>query len=1072
MNSDLLEVKIPECYSSIIRFGKNTARQLLEVSEIGLLDFQSDPLTVRGKNNQKLVFISSVISDDSISERYLYLSTSSLQHPGITPFESQVSWIGNLTTEHPSNVILTWKNNFEFIQEDNASGKKGLRLPQLGALHSILGYWTTEYPKPATVVLPTGTGKTETMLALLIAAQIQKLLVVVPSDVLRNQLSKKFETFGVLQKSGVIGIDAHRPVVGQLRQAFESVEDANIFCTKCNVIITTPKALYASSDNIWSEIVKNFSHLFVDEAHHVEARTWDKLRSQFENKNVLQFTATPFREDGKRVAGQIIYSFPLRQAQKLEYFSKINYFPVTSFEEPDIAIAKEAVAQLRRDLAQGFQHILMARVKRIGRAEEILQIYKDLASDFNPVILHSTLDSQSRKQALEEIRNNRSRIIICVNMLGEGFDLPNLKIAAIHDAHKSLCVTLQFIGRFTRVSNLNIGNASIVTSKPEGIIDENLRKLYSEDPDWNYIIQDLSETTISKEKNANEFDKEFGSLPEEISLQSIDLKMSTVIYRTHCDDWNPQAIYDYVPVEQLFTNPIAVNEKDKVVWFIVENRIQVGWGTIETIKDIRYDFFALYWNEENNLLYINCSSTDSIYSDLAKTVCGEDVEILNGEEIYRSMAKIDRLVPTNVGVLDIRNRSRRFSLHVGADVIEGFPLAEAQTKTKTNIFASGFENGYKVSIGASLKGRIWSYRIATSISDWVEWCNHIGQKVIDSEINPDVVMGGFIRPIVVDSRPPYVALGIDWPWEVYANCTDETRLKYAGHEWPLIDSYPKISNFNTDGNILFEINTPESSVKYEIFFSNKSMKLRAIIDEIKVITKRTEVNLSDYLNSLGLTIILEQDATLIFPRFLLKPNRNLSPFDEQNIIPLDWTGINLRKESQGQNRDSDSIQYRVTDYIKSLLDWDLIIDDDGSGEIADIVALKINGNDLHIHISHCKFSSEDIPGARIEDLYEVCGQAQKSVIWRRNIDVFFKNLIRREKKRVINNQNGIIIGDSNLLLSIQDKSRYLIPKLTISIAQPGLSKSKVSSKQLELLASTEVYIQEIANAKFFVLSSQ
>jgi hypothetical protein len=32
-------------------------------------------------------------------------------------------------------------------------------------------------------------------------------------------------------------------------------------------------------------------------------------------------------------------------------------------------------------------------------------------------------------------------------------------------------------------------------------------------------------------------------------------------------------------------------------------------------------------------------------------------------------------------------------MHVGADVIEGFPLAEAQPKTKTNIFAYGYQKG-------------------------------------------------------------------------------------------------------------------------------------------------------------------------------------------------------------------------------------------------------------------------------------------------------------------------------------------------------------------------------------------
>lgn len=36
------------------------------------------------------------------------------------------------------------------------------------------------------------------------------------------------------------------------------------------------------------------------------------------------------------------------------------------------------------------------------------------------------------------------------NKMGEGFDFPFLKIAAIHAPHQSLAVTLQFIGRFAR----------------------------------------------------------------------------------------------------------------------------------------------------------------------------------------------------------------------------------------------------------------------------------------------------------------------------------------------------------------------------------------------------------------------------------------------------------------------------------------------------------------------------------------------------------------------------------------------------------------------------------------------
>jgi superfamily II DNA or RNA helicase len=48
------------------------------------------------------------------------------------------------------------------------------------------------------------------------------------------------------------------------------------------------------------------------------------------------------------------------------------------------------------------------------------------------------------------LRSRKSRIVVCVGIVGEGVDLPALKIAALHDAHRSLTVTLQFVGRLTR----------------------------------------------------------------------------------------------------------------------------------------------------------------------------------------------------------------------------------------------------------------------------------------------------------------------------------------------------------------------------------------------------------------------------------------------------------------------------------------------------------------------------------------------------------------------------------------------------------------------------------------------
>ncbi len=64
-------------------------------------------------------------------------------------------------------------------------------------------------------------------------------------------------------------------------------------------------------------------------------------------------------------------------------------------------------------------------------------------------------------------------------MLGEGFDFPELKIAALHDPHRSVGVALQFIGRFAR-SRPDLGTATAVVSRPDPGYDERLRALYAE----------------------------------------------------------------------------------------------------------------------------------------------------------------------------------------------------------------------------------------------------------------------------------------------------------------------------------------------------------------------------------------------------------------------------------------------------------------------------------------------------------------------------------------------------------------------------------------------------------------
>jgi len=141
----------------------------------------------------------------------------------------------------------SWDGKFRFRAEiANADGSvglgnEGLRPPQVGALHAIGAHWSL-YHQPATVVMPTGTGKTETMLSVLAAYVRKPMLVVVPSDALRAQTVRKFLTMGLLRQLGVLAPEAGNPIVGIVNKVPKSVADLEIF-ERCNVIVGTMSSL-------------------------------------------------------------------------------------------------------------------------------------------------------------------------------------------------------------------------------------------------------------------------------------------------------------------------------------------------------------------------------------------------------------------------------------------------------------------------------------------------------------------------------------------------------------------------------------------------------------------------------------------------------------------------------------------------------------------------------------------------------------------------------------------------------------------------------------------------------------
>ncbi len=235
-------------------------------------------------------------------------------------------------TVTPEEVVATWVDNFKFIKEDEAANIKGLRPPQLGALHSILAHIQNPEDK-AIVVMPTGTGKTETMLATLIANCCERLLISVPSDSLRTQISDKFVTLGLLKEFGIVDPLCLNPIVGIINHGFSDAAELQDFVSRCNAVVSTMSLLTGFSPQQKALLNNAFSHFFVDEAHHSEADTWKELIEKFSPEKVVLFTATPFRNDGKSLQGKVIFNFSLRKAQEQRYYKTINYLPIREYNK-------------------------------------------------------------------------------------------------------------------------------------------------------------------------------------------------------------------------------------------------------------------------------------------------------------------------------------------------------------------------------------------------------------------------------------------------------------------------------------------------------------------------------------------------------------------------------------------------------------------------------------------------------------------------------------------------------------------------------------------------------------------
>lgn len=987
----------------------------------------------------------------------------------------------------PIDIVNSWKNAFSFKEEDVDNKLIGLRKPQIGAIHSILGHLTNAN-EIATVVLPTGTGKTEAMLSILIAGKCNKLLVTVPSDALRGQLAGKFYDLGWLKKldkdgKSIVSSNAKYPKVGILNTGFRDDEELNQFFDNCNVIVSTMDLLTSMSIKHTNLISEKCSHLFVDEAHHSKAKSWDKFIKSFDKNKVVLFTATPYRNDGQLLDGKIIYNFTLKEAQEQGYFKEIDFFPIREYDQKsaDLKIAEVAVNKLREDIANGYEHILMARCKDKLRADEVFEIYSK-HTDLNPIKIYSNLKGQSYIK--QNIINKQHKIIVCVDMLGEGFDLPELKIAAFHDVRKSLPITLQFAGRFTRTNrDNNLGKASFVANLYQPSLSDELSMLYAKESNWNSILPTLSLQATQEQIDLQKFLSGFNHLDESIiPFQEIRPAFSSVVYKNQTDDWHPMnfkaGIKGYENYDYKFHD---LNRDRKTLIVFLGNKKPVDWGSFKDVYNIEWDIYIVYWEQSKNLLFIHSSDKGSLYKELANAIIGNDSILIKDEDVFKTFYNIDRVKLFNLGLRKGLGKDITFQSYYGKGVQEGLSLAEEKSGINNNVFGVGFENGDMTSIGCSRKGRIWSYSRGT-INQFLDWCDEIAVKLTNDEIDPnDILFKNAIKPERVSIRPNAYPISVDWHHEIYKTIEDKVIFNITGTDYDLSAIELNTLNPDNDNPLCFSLDTETDSVTFQLnlnetivngdrLFSFNILKTSTIEVNVKMGSKTYSV--VEFFNEYPPKFWFHDNSNLQGNEYV-KFNEEILEYPKEEIEVWNWVGVDINRESEGFGTiNNTSIQHFC---IEKLIqeDYDLIYNDDNSGEIADIVAVKNTENEILIYLFHLKFAIKGIVTTEIKNFYEVCGQAQKSLVWKYKENAeFFNHLIKREDKKQKQGQTRIRKGDIELLEKLLFEAKWNKGlKFSITIVQPGFSKETVTAPILNLLGVTSNHLKKEGGINLRVIGS-
>lgn len=946
-----------------------------------------------------------------------------------------------------------------------------LRPAQLGATYSLLAHWSLTNDV-ATIVLPTGTGKTETMLVSTLIDRAERTLVIVPTIDLKDQIAKKFMTWGILRNLGVIPQNTPNPKVLVLNKTLSDLSSVDVL-KKADVVVSTPAFLARTTGDVKAKLPDAFSHVYFDEAHHVVAGEWDVLKGLFSGSKIVQFTATPYRNDRIPIEGKIVYNYPLSQAIEDGCFSKISLLTVDERhpKKKDRAIADVAMRRLTEDRKKGFvRHRMMVRAETASIAEQLFENYKKWFPNERIALVHAQV--KGKKKIVERIKNHEFDIVVCVDMLKEGFDYPNFKIAAVHGIHKSLAVLLQFIGRFTR-THKDLGDASFIVNYAEEKMSVELENLLQEGTGWEDVIKEVADAKKAEAESLLSFLQDckpfsgFDSPDITLNPKLVYPALSCVCYKCNEVDWREfKSAFD---LKKYALSQPYINTNENVFYFTTQKREKVKWARAKEMRDQTWNLVVMHHDTNNNILYVGFSEKRLDVDTLVKAVTGSEPSSIKGDKVFRSFDSIKRLSIVHAGIFKPANHLHRYSRLSGADVTTELTRWKTGGRCdKSDFVGVGFRDGFPVSIGASVKGKIWSPARAGDLKEWKAWCLAVGAMITNDSIDSNLLLEDSAKKTNLEESYPddIIVLAADWADTLYDRIHKITLELPSKKTFLLSEASLKHTEIK-DKSASFELKLLNDSFSFSVVLGGEKGFSIDGLDGANVNVeglKSTPITLKQFFQENPPTMFLLNGCTIAGCVHTDYGECDVQDIPSDRIEALCWDGVNFSVEShyKGSNPRDGSIQ----EYMMKRLVHNgakIVFNDDNSGESADIVAIFMDDDDIRFELVHCKYSKEE-SGARLSDLYEVCGQAIVSLRYKWKPEEFIRHLERRDGTGVLKKRR-FYHGDLDTLKQVSKALKYSNVSFEFAIAQPGVSIAALNADMKRLLGSVYSTVIEMTETR-------